>query len=66
MNTVSNVIKKLFKDSLNLHYVLKEIEKTEVNLEDYPWDECIADQTKKYGAEDAPKICGYIKEKYGN
>ena len=66
MNTVSNVIKKLFKDSLNLPYVLKEIEKTEVNLEDYPWDECIADQTKRYGAEAAPKICGYIKNKYGN
>lgn len=66
MSTVNRVIEKLFKDSLNLPYVLKEIEKTEVNLEDYPWDECIADQTKKYGAEAAPKICGYIKEKYGN
>tara|TARA_R110000772_G_C12950708_1_gene402129 strand:+ start:254 stop:454 length:201 start_codon:yes stop_codon:yes gene_type:complete len=66
MSTVNRVIEKLFKDSLNLPYVLKEIEKTEVNLEDYPWDECIADQTKKYGAEAAPKICGYIKNKYGN
>jgi|TARA_R110001592_G_C12838547_1_gene720685 hypothetical protein len=66
MSTVNRVIEKLFKDSLNLPYVLKEIEKTEVNLEDYPWDECIADQTKRYGAEAAPKICGYIKNKYGN
>ena len=66
MSTVNRVIEKLFKDSLNLPYVLKEIKKTEVNLEDYPWDECIADQTKKYGAEAAPKICGYIKNKYGN
>ena len=66
MSTVNRVIEKLFKDSLNLPYVLKEIEKTEVNLEDYPWDECIADQTKKYGAEAAPKICGYIKNQYGN
>ena len=66
MSTVNRVIEKLFKDSLNLPYVLKEIEKTEVNLEDYPWDECIADQTKRYGSEAAPKICGYIKEKYGN
>ena len=66
MNTVSNVIKKLFKDSLNLPLVLNQIEQTEVNLEDYPWDECIADQTKRYGAEAAPKICGYIKNKYGN
>ena len=27
----------------------------------YPWDECIADQTAKYGAESAAKICGAIK-----
>ena len=31
------------------------------SLEKYPWDKCIADQTAKYGAEAAPKICGYIK-----
>ena len=38
---------------------------TQKKLEAYPWDECIADQTKRYGKEAAPKICGYIKEKYG-
>lgn len=27
----------------------------------YPWDECIADQTAKYGADSADKICGAIK-----
>jgi uncharacterized protein with von Willebrand factor type A (vWA) domain len=37
-----------------------------INLADeggasYPWDECIADQTAKYGAESAAKICGAIK-----
>jgi hypothetical protein len=31
----------------------------------YPWDECIADQTPKYGAESAAKICGYIKAQNG-
>jgi hypothetical protein len=36
------------------------------DLADYDWDQCIADQTKRYGKEAAPKICGYIKEKYGN
>tara|TARA_R110002012_G_scaffold93304_3_gene226274 strand:+ start:195 stop:1052 length:858 start_codon:yes stop_codon:yes gene_type:complete len=36
------------------------------DLADYDWDQCIADQTKRYGEEAAPKICGYIKEKYGN
>jgi hypothetical protein len=33
-----------------------------VNLAKYPWDKCIAEQTERYGAEAAPKICGYIKE----
>ena len=27
----------------------------------YDWDECIADQTAKYGEESAAKICGAIK-----
>lgn len=38
-----------------------------IELEDYPWDECIADQTKRYGdAETAKNICGWIKAKYGS
>ena len=33
----------------------------------YPWDECIADQTERYGDEEtAKKICGYIKSEYGS
>lgn len=32
--------------------------------ESYPWDECIADQTARYGSEEtAAKVCGYIKSK---
>jgi hypothetical protein len=27
----------------------------------YPWNECIADMTERYGAEAAPRICGKIK-----
>jgi|TARA_R110001599_G_scaffold717_4_gene3503 hypothetical protein len=65
MNELNRITEKLFKDNLNFPLILRQIEK-EVNLEEYPWDECIADQTKRYGAEAAPKICGYIKEKYGN
>tara|TARA_R110001583_G_scaffold38787_1_gene125056 strand:- start:228 stop:425 length:198 start_codon:yes stop_codon:yes gene_type:complete len=65
MSELSRITEKLYKDNLNFPLILRQIE-TEVNLEDYPWDECIADQTKKYGEEAAPKICGYIKEKYGN
>jgi hypothetical protein len=34
---------------------------------DYPWDQCIADQTEKYGDEEtAKKVCGMIKAKYGS
>tara|TARA_R110000823_G_scaffold272482_1_gene391775 strand:+ start:710 stop:907 length:198 start_codon:yes stop_codon:yes gene_type:complete len=65
MSELTRITEKLYKDNLNFPLILRQIE-TEVNLEDYPWDECIAEQTKKYGAEAAPKICGYIKNKYGN
>lgn len=34
--------------------------------EDYPWEQCIADQTERYGDEEtANKVCGYIRSKYG-
>tara|TARA_B100000780_G_C20689358_1_gene274237 strand:- start:16 stop:216 length:201 start_codon:yes stop_codon:yes gene_type:complete len=66
MNPLNKITERLFKDNLNLAYILRQIEKTELQLEDYDWDQCIADQTKEYGAEAAPKICGYIKSKYGN
>ena len=39
------------------------VEMQKFNLEKYPWDECIAEQTEEYGAEAAEKICGYIKSK---
>jgi len=32
-----------------------------LDLKAYPWEQCIADNTKKYGAESAKKICGKIK-----
>jgi hypothetical protein len=39
--------------------------KKPVNLADYPWDECVADQTEKYGDEEtAKKVCGAIKAMY--
>jgi hypothetical protein len=37
-----------------------------IELADYPWDECIADQIERYGDEEtASKVCGYIKSEYG-
>jgi hypothetical protein len=33
----------------------------------YPWSECIADQTARYGNEEtAKKVCGYIKSQSGS
>ena len=33
----------------------------------YPWEDCIADQTERYGDEEtAKKVCGYIKSEYGS
>jgi len=42
-----------------------------INLQEegvsYPWSECIADQTARYGDEEiAKKVCGMIKSKYGS
>ena len=60
-------ILKALNEMLNpkLENIAKELSKTQ-NLEDYPWDQCIADQTKAHSKEEAEKICGYIKSKYGN
>jgi hypothetical protein len=36
------------------------------NLAEYPWEDCVAEQTDKYGSKDiAEKVCGAIKSKYG-
>jgi len=41
--------------------------KQQVNLADYPWDKCVADQTERYGDEEtAKKVCGAIKAMYGS
>jgi hypothetical protein len=42
------------------------LKKEGVNLAAYPWEQCIADQTDRYGEEAAPRICGYIKSEYGS
>ena len=48
-----------------LEKIAKELSKKQ-NLEDYPWEQCIADQTKAHSKKDAEKICAYIKSQYGN
>lgn len=43
------------------------IKAAKVNLADYPWDQCIADQMERYGDEEiAAKVCGSIKALYGS
>tara|TARA_R110001599_G_scaffold276528_2_gene477810 strand:+ start:189 stop:1040 length:852 start_codon:yes stop_codon:yes gene_type:complete len=49
----------------NLEKIAKQLSKTQ-DLEDYPWEQCIIDQTEAHSKEEAEKICGYIKSKYGN
>ena len=58
-------ILKALNEILNpsLEKIAKELSKKK-NLAEYPWDECIAEQTKAHGEEEAEKICGYIKSKY--
>ena len=42
-------------------------EQKKINLADYPWDKCIADQIERYGDEEiAKKVCGSIKALYGS
>jgi phage I-like protein len=39
---------------------------TEIIGAEYPWDQCIADQTRRYGdKETAQRVCGRIKADYG-
>ncbi len=66
MSTLNTIYKKLFSKNDSVEMIVDRMSKRGMDLEAYPWDECIAEQTKRYGAESAPKICGYIKEKYGN
>jgi len=60
-----NIAKKL--KEVNKGYFKKEfgIGKKKVSEGSYPWDKCIDDQTSKYGAEGAKKVCGAIKAAYG-
>lgn len=44
----------------------QKMESKQVDLADYPWEQCIADQTERYGDEEtAKKVCGAIKAMYG-
>lgn len=41
------------------------VAKEPINMADYPWEDCIADQVARYGDEETAKnICGWIKANY--
>jgi len=63
-----NKFEMIRKIKLNLSDAkLTNMESKKVNLADYPWDECIADQTERYGDEEtASKVCGAIKAMYAS
>ena len=47
---------------------MKKIEEMKgISLAEYPWDECVLEQTDRYGSKDiAEKVCGMIRSKYGS
>jgi hypothetical protein len=43
-----------------------ELEYDGIDLQEYPWDQCVLEQTDRYGSKDiAEKVCGMIRSKYG-
>lgn len=61
------LLKVRFKQMFGNYHNFANLEDEYVELASYPWDECIADQMKRYGnKETAEKICGSIKAKYGS
>lgn len=47
--------------NIRLKFNSSDIVKNE-KFEDYPWDQCVADQIERYGDEEtAKKVCGAIK-----
>ncbi len=61
------LLKVRFKQMFGNYHNFANLEDEYVELAKYPWDECIADQMKRYGnKETAEKICGSIKAKYGS
>ena len=61
------LLKGRFKQMFGSYQNFCNLEDEYIELASYPWDECIADQMKRYGnKETAEKVCGSIKAKYGS
>jgi hypothetical protein len=55
-------IRKELREANKRQFKLHKFESKKVDRADYPWEECIIDQTERYGDEDtAKKVCGAIK-----
>ena len=71
--TPSTIVKKELKDLRKIKVQLSgakpmvdteggEFDMLNGSFADYPWEQCIADQTKAYGSKDiAERVCGAIK-----
>jgi hypothetical protein len=55
------------KDEFQLLSAERDVRLKGIQLADYPWEECVADMTERYGDEEtANKVCGMIRSKYGS
>ena len=55
-------IRKNFQDQPDEKPVQQDPMDPKLDMADYPWEECIADQMARYGDEEtAKKVCGAIK-----
>jgi hypothetical protein len=55
-------IRKELREAKVRQFKSHKFESKKVDLADYPWEECIIDQTERYGDEEtAKKVCGAIK-----
>jgi hypothetical protein len=55
------------KDEFQLLSAERELRLKGIEAADYPWEECVADMTERYGDEEtANKVCGMIRSKYGS
>jgi len=62
---------KDFQLDPSLFIIPEEYRKLEMSetkeLKDYPWEQCIRENTERYGSEEtAKKVCGMIRAKYGH
>ena len=65
MKQLENTFEKK-RIEFNAELLKAQLRRKGISLADYPWSDCIADQTERYGDEEtAKKVCGKIKAESG-